>query len=658
MDPFDRPSSPTKLDEASALFLDDLGDNTEPPMTDASMAQLAREDVPESVTIDQDVTPQMPPELRDELAGIQAITDDLAGIQVRISPVGMPFTPGHTAGVDVHGHLSASGSQSAAHAHSHARGAAWHAAQALSGVAGGTGNAGSAEAVEHYASQAAFHAGQAAHHAGLVPTHTGARTAAAEAAKHAGAARGAAADHHVAAAARAAYNAAGHANEAERSTTTAHGASLFAASAAEAAAKAEHHAGKAYDYGSGAANHAAAAAEHAARAEAAHNTKKAAEDRTRANVAMAHHMAEANHGAAEAQHHADRAQHHLDQALIAPTKAQAEHHATQAEHHLAQAQASLAMTATHSMKIIEAGGDASGHMSSAADSVRVANVAATRARRMADRFDSSVNAPVRPTLTTPTSVADDGASKFFGKRRGVDLNHLAESFSAPGHFKAELDHHSYNPHDKKLHVSYSLRDASGQRVGSLSRNFRKDDKGRISVYHADFQLNDSAQGSGAAKKMFASAVMMYKKAGVKEITVSAGLDKGRYVWASFGFQAPAHEVERFKSSFVNHLNTAAQEHERAASAAAAGNPRNQITKVEKAKAVKLRAAAVAATTKIKTMQHIADFKHGGVKFGKDWLLNVGNSMPMWHGKITLSASDPGYRRLRKKIGLDSRAKAT
>lgn len=237
--------------------------------------------------------------------------------------------------------------------------------------------------------------------------------------------------------------------------------------------------------------------------------------------------------------------------------------------------------------------------------------------------------------TKPVVHADD-ATRFFGEHHGITRETLAETFSSTGVFKATGG--SFSHYGDTYSASFTLTGNDGKRVGSITRKFMKDASGNVSVYHSYFELEDPRlQGSGAAKDVFRKSVQMYEKIGVKEITVTAGLSKGRYVWASYGFEAPKREVDRFRYLFKEHIAAAGRKDP---SFAANGYVLPQRTRDILKKA-----------DEIKSMQHLADFEHGGEKLGKNWLLNVGDGAPMWHGKVTIDPRSRSLKRLKEKIGL-------
>ena len=78
--------------------------------------------------------------------------------------------------------------------------------------------------------------------------------------------------------------------------------------------------------------------------------------------------------------------------------------------------------------------------------------------------------------------------------------------------------------------------ASGESLGSMSREIDFEDPDTPRVYHNYFQLASGHQGKGLGKEILASSVKVYDEIGVKSISLNAGLDVGGYAWAKYGFK--------------------------------------------------------------------------------------------------------------------------
>lgn len=212
----------------------------------------------------------------------------------------------------------------------------------------------------------------------------------------------------------------------------------------------------------------------------------------------------------------------------------------------------------------------------------------------------------------------DEVGEFLGSPQ-ASVRALSEAFSANGHFKAEI--RSMIHDSGSLYVDFHLTDASGRKVGEITRTFKREG-GKLVVKHDFFEISDEKmQGTGAAKDVLRKSVALYEKTGVSEIKVEAGLSCGRYVWASYGFQARPQDVAKFRSEFARTLRVTG---------------RGDAGVVEK----------------YTSMQQIADHKLAdGTPAGKNWLLSKdgGQRMPMWEGTLKLKKGDPGYERLMKKI---------
>lgn len=77
---------------------------------------------------------------------------------------------------------------------------------------------------------------------------------------------------------------------------------------------------------------------------------------------------------------------------------------------------------------------------------------------------------------------------------------------------------------------------SGGRAGTVSRNVTLSPNGRLNVYHAYLKLNESLHRTGFASRFNEDAYRRYAAAGVDDVTVTAALSAGGYVWARTGFE--------------------------------------------------------------------------------------------------------------------------
>lgn len=543
--------------------------------------------------------------------------DELDQMQVRISVAGMPFHPGATPGVDNHGHIVAP-----------------------TGVRLGGGAAGARRLSAEVEAVASAHASQAEHHAEQAIKHS----------THGGDL----ASHHVAMSA--ANHAAVHALQAAQAAPgSSHATRASTARAsAEKAAQASQHAMYLHHVDQ-MALHNHVASEHLGRIA----TSEHLSDSHVAHDKALHHMGEYYHHAEEADKHgagtahAAKAAGRVDSfnqaaAAVLANKQQHAHYLNHTYKHanLAHDHAALAETAaaqgnlegvrTHSAKAVEHGEQATQYAAQAANhgDGRVASDVAGRARgRAQDARQAYRNALDRHG---DRERRNRDVSEFFGADKGVDADHLQKAFSAPGHFEARPTR--VTQQGNQLALSYDLHAADGKKIGQLSRTFTKLPDGGLKVYHAFFQIDSDQQGQGSAKKMFKTAVEAYQKVGVKEIGVTAGLSKGRYVWASFGFKATPSAMKSYKADFKSQLEA----NLRTATHVSNGSAESH------AKIESLR-GALAKVASIKNMQHLADFEHNGVKYGKNYLTNA-EHMPMWSGTITVGRGN-GWKRLKQKIGM-------
>lgn len=85
-----------------------------------------------------------------------------------------------------------------------------------------------------------------------------------------------------------------------------------------------------------------------------------------------------------------------------------------------------------------------------------------------------------------------------------------------------------------LEFSWSLRDKNtGERVGEIGRIWSEDG---LEVSHENFVLSDKVSGAGIGKTILGNMMAIYQEQGVQRIHVDAGLDRGGYAWAKFGFR--------------------------------------------------------------------------------------------------------------------------
>ncbi len=88
-----------------------------------------------------------------------------------------------------------------------------------------------------------------------------------------------------------------------------------------------------------------------------------------------------------------------------------------------------------------------------------------------------------------------------------------------------------------------IRRRSGGEVGSASRTVSLQPNGRLNVHHSELSLDESVHRTGFATRFNDAAHEHYARAGVDDVTLSAGLSAGGYVWARAGFKlAPAAGV--------------------------------------------------------------------------------------------------------------------
>lgn len=77
----------------------------------------------------------------------------------------------------------------------------------------------------------------------------------------------------------------------------------------------------------------------------------------------------------------------------------------------------------------------------------------------------------------------------------------------------------------------------------LKRRFFTREDGSIEVHHTYFTIERFLQGKGTSKKIIRASYDLYKKMGVRYISVFADINIGGYTWAKYGFRAPFEEIE-------------------------------------------------------------------------------------------------------------------
>jgi hypothetical protein len=73
-------------------------------------------------------------------------------------------------------------------------------------------------------------------------------------------------------------------------------------------------------------------------------------------------------------------------------------------------------------------------------------------------------------------------------------------------------------------------------LGATYQIQRTFDPNKKDVHHDYLKLDPGSQGGGVVKSIFAKAVPMYDRMGMKSISVQANIDVGGYAWARYGFE--------------------------------------------------------------------------------------------------------------------------
>jgi hypothetical protein len=138
---------------------------------------------------------------------------------------------------------------------------------------------------------------------------------------------------------------------------------------------------------------------------------------------------------------------------------------------------------------------------------------------------------------------------------------------------------------------------------SISRTFKKDDNGNLSVYHGYFSAGN--RGAGSGKKFLRASMGVYKALGVKHIGVYANIDVGGYAWAKFGFLPTAWGSMRTEL-------------------------RNKVDRITASPEVKGKIRRLLDSPNPETLRIIANLEDNGRNIGKALLLGMN-----WNGRLDL-----------------------
>lgn len=112
---------------------------------------------------------------------------------------------------------------------------------------------------------------------------------------------------------------------------------------------------------------------------------------------------------------------------------------------------------------------------------------------------------------------------------------------------------------KYTKISGTIVDADGNEIGQITRSV--DLNG--TVFHDLFDLKPEYQGQGFASRLNAHAENVYRRRGVRQIELEAGMDVGGYAWARQGYNLRLDEVkftvDEARSYFRLHFERRAKE---------------------------------------------------------------------------------------------------
>ena len=82
------------------------------------------------------------------------------------------------------------------------------------------------------------------------------------------------------------------------------------------------------------------------------------------------------------------------------------------------------------------------------------------------------------------------------------------------------------------YINGNLVGDGGKYLGHINRQI---DLKKKTAYHQSLELMPDAQGKGLAKEILANQIELYQKIGLDRVSLTAGLDRGGYAWAKYGF---------------------------------------------------------------------------------------------------------------------------
>jgi len=92
-----------------------------------------------------------------------------------------------------------------------------------------------------------------------------------------------------------------------------------------------------------------------------------------------------------------------------------------------------------------------------------------------------------------------------------------------------------NPRQEEFVVSGYIA-GEGKFKGEMIANYQRELNFKTKkAYSALFEVREAAQKEGVGKKLLAGNIEMYEKLGIESVGVSAGLKRGAYAWAKYGY---------------------------------------------------------------------------------------------------------------------------
>lgn len=120
--------------------------------------------------------------------------------------------------------------------------------------------------------------------------------------------------------------------------------------------------------------------------------------------------------------------------------------------------------------------------------------------------------------------------------------------------KVAFSHHATKVERNGTDIKINSVFQHGKDTMLVKRTISTNDDGDLSVEHDLLVVPDALQKNGIATALWRDSLAEYKKAGVKEIRVTAALEDGHHTWAKFGFEfADPDDAKPWRRSLARHM---------------------------------------------------------------------------------------------------------